>query len=697
MLKKSTIAFMTALTTMLSALTPSVVYAESSAPENVIPERTFSEEFTPYATAPVAYSAEPVQTTTAYNPAAQTVQTTVADTIPEREYYYTTVTYPKDIPDIFPISGKRNITVEAIDRETGEHVDGVQIHLVETENVFSSSVKRDFGTWNTSDSETYVIPDIEYTLDDIYSMFVMTAVIENLPPDYSVTTNVLDYTIDSGAAHWQEVHYYLDTFTIILDKEYHNTFNASCSVIDSTTGKQIQGVETTLWAKTDTLSSEPVETWITSGEDPHIINDIDYSFSVIKPYSDFYLSANLPSGYKLDNNKSAWSSSISISDDFEGTAELTIYAVPETTSVTCWLCEKELTKDEAVNTPVGVWLCQECSDKGIIGTTTTTTTTTSTIIYDYFTTTTAQSTVTQTTARPDTGTCPPFMNGTTQTTVAEIRACYHCGKEINVSDGVITPLGIFLCKECRSMGMGGTTTSAYTNTTQTTLPSYLTSTQTTVSDPYDFFRDVTTTTRNYATDVIAATGMFTAECAVYDSKTGELLPDVELAFVEDNRREIIDMWTSGNESYLIDRNYALAGAYEPEEENYRLIAYRLPDGYVLDKNNFGNMTELRVTTDNPTENTIQFKVYAYKQDNEINTSGGKIIYGDANCDNKVSLADAILIMQVLSNPDQYKLTECGIINADVCNRGDGITPQDAVVIQEIDLQLLSIDDLPVKR
>ncbi|MDE6779876.1 MAG: hypothetical protein K2J40_00240 [Ruminococcus sp.] len=683
MLKKSTVAVMTALTTMLSALTPAAVYAESSAPENTIPERTFSEEFTPYATAPVAYSAEPVQTTTAYNPTSQTVQTTVANTIPEREYYYTTVTYPKDIPDIFPISGKRNITVEAVDRETGEHVDGVQIHLVETEGVFSSSIKRDFGTWNTSDSETYVIPDIEYTLDDIYSMFVMTAVIENLPPDYSVTTNVLDYTIDSGERHWQEVYYDSDTFTIILDKEYHNTFNASCSVIDSTTGKQIQGVEATLYEKTNTVPSKQIETWITSGEDPHIINDIDYSFSIIKPYSDFYLWANLPSGYKIDERKSTWSSSISISDDFEGTAELTIYAVPETNSVTCWLCDKEISKDDAVNTPIGVWLCQECNDKGIIGTTTTTT---RTIIYDYSTTTTAQSTVTQTTVRPDTSTIPQY---TTQTTVAEIRACYHCGKEINVSDGVITPLGIFLCKECRSMGIGGTTTSAYTNTTQTT--------QTTVSTPYDFFKDVTTTTRNDTTDLLRKNGFFTAECAAYDSKTGELLPDVELAFVEDNEREIIEMWDSGSETHSIDIRYFLTGMFQPTEKNYRLIAYGLPDGYALDKNNFGNMTELRVTTDNPAENTIQFKVYAYKQDSEINTSGGKIIYGDANCDNKVGLADAILIMQVLSNPDEYKLTEWGIINADVCNRGDGITPQDAVVIQEIDLQLLSIDDLPVKR
>lgn len=658
MLKKSTVAVMTALTTMLSALTPVTVYAEPSAPENTIPERTFSEEFTPYATAPVVYNAEPVQTSTAYNPDVQTVQTTVADTIPEREYYYTTVTYPNDIPNIFPISGKRNITVEAVDRETGEHVDGVQIHLVETESVFSSSIKRDFGTWNTSDSETYVISDVEYTLDDIYSMFVVTAVIENLPPDYSVVTNIFDHTIDSGERHWQELYYDSDTLTIILDKNYHYNFDASCSVIDITTGKQLQGAEATLWHRSRDGSSEIIETWTTSGEEPHIVNDVDYSLNSLNRYTDFYLSANLPSGYQFDDRNSAWSGSISISDDFEGTAELIIYATPEKVN-------SDTTTYYRTTMP---------------------------------TTTTLQTTVTQTTVATDIGTCPPFMNSTTQTTVAETRACYHCGKEINVSDGVTTPLGIFLCKECRSMGIGGTTTSMYTNTTQTTLPSWLNSnTQTTVAECYDFFKDVTTTTRNDATDFVALSGTFTAECAVYDSETGELLPNVELAFVEDSRREIIDMWTSGNESYLIGRQYALVGAYEPTEENYRLIAYGLPDGYALDESNSGNMTELKVTTDNPAEDTIQFKVYVSRQDNEINTSSGKIIYGDANCDNKTSLADAVLIMQSLSNPNEYQLTEQGGINADVCNRGDGITPMDALVIQEVEINNLSINDLPVTR
>ncbi|MCM1506435.1 MAG: hypothetical protein NC177_04780 [Ruminococcus flavefaciens] len=55
--------------------------------------------------------------------------------------------------------------------------------------------------------------------------------------------------------------------------------------------------------------------------------------------------------------------------------------------------------------------------------------------------------------------------------------------------------------------------------------------------------------------------------------------------------------------------------------------------------------------------------------------------GDANEDGKVTLADAVLIMQSLSNPNEYKLTTKGAYNADVCNTGDGVTPKDALQIQ----------------
>ena len=58
--------------------------------------------------------------------------------------------------------------------------------------------------------------------------------------------------------------------------------------------------------------------------------------------------------------------------------------------------------------------------------------------------------------------------------------------------------------------------------------------------------------------------------------------------------------------------------------------------------------------------------------------------GDANCDGKVTIADAAAILQYLANPDKYKLSEQGAVNADIADTGNGITINDAVTIQKID-------------
>lgn len=70
-------------------------------------------------------------------------------------------------------------------------------------------------------------------------------------------------------------------------------------------------------------------------------------------------------------------------------------------------------------------------------------------------------------------------------------------------------------------------------------------------------------------------------------------------------------------------------------------------------------------------------------------------YGDANCDGTVDLADVVLIMQSLANPDKYgingtdptHLTEQGSLNADCCD-GNGVTTNDAVIIQKYLLKLI---------
>ncbi len=76
-------------------------------------------------------------------------------------------------------------------------------------------------------------------------------------------------------------------------------------------------------------------------------------------------------------------------------------------------------------------------------------------------------------------------------------------------------------------------------------------------------------------------------------------------------------------------------------------------------------------------------------------------YGDANNDGQISLADAVLIMQSIANPDKYgekgtdpnHITAEGKKNGDVAGGGDGITNADALAIQQFMLKMT--DKLPV--
>lgn len=70
-------------------------------------------------------------------------------------------------------------------------------------------------------------------------------------------------------------------------------------------------------------------------------------------------------------------------------------------------------------------------------------------------------------------------------------------------------------------------------------------------------------------------------------------------------------------------------------------------------------------------------------------SAADTLYGDANCDGKVTIADATAIVQALGNEDEYALSEEGKNNADVYNRGDGVSGMDAVSIQKIEAGLLT--------
>ncbi len=78
----------------------------------------------------------------------------------------------------------------------------------------------------------------------------------------------------------------------------------------------------------------------------------------------------------------------------------------------------------------------------------------------------------------------------------------------------------------------------------------------------------------------------------------------------------------------------------------------------------------------------------------VQTDETNVVYGDANEDGNVNISDSVLIMQSIANPDEFKITEQGKNNADVYRRGDGVTNNDALIIQYVEIKTLTVDDLP---
>lgn len=75
------------------------------------------------------------------------------------------------------------------------------------------------------------------------------------------------------------------------------------------------------------------------------------------------------------------------------------------------------------------------------------------------------------------------------------------------------------------------------------------------------------------------------------------------------------------------------------------------------------------------------------------SAGTVTLAGDANCDGKVDISDAVLIKCFLINEKTYSLTAQGKLNADVQGNGNGVNAQDAVSVQKYILK--AITSLPV--
>ena len=69
--------------------------------------------------------------------------------------------------------------------------------------------------------------------------------------------------------------------------------------------------------------------------------------------------------------------------------------------------------------------------------------------------------------------------------------------------------------------------------------------------------------------------------------------------------------------------------------------------------------------------------------------------GDVNLDGKITVSDAVAVLQYIANQNKYSLSDKAKKNADIDGQS-GITGTDAVVIQKVDAGVLKVSDLPLK-
>ena len=81
-----------------------------------------------------------------------------------------------------------------------------------------------------------------------------------------------------------------------------------------------------------------------------------------------------------------------------------------------------------------------------------------------------------------------------------------------------------------------------------------------------------------------------------------------------------------------------------------------------------------------------------QQDNDPKTDN--ILYGDANLDGKVTISDAVAILQYMANSSKYNLNDQAKKNADV-DGNPGVTGSDADVIQKVDAGVYTVSQLPL--
>ena len=155
----------------------------------------------------------------------------------------------------------------------------------------------------------------------------------------------------------------------------------------------------------------------------------------------------------------------------------------------------------------------------------------------------------------------------------------------------------------------------------------------------------------------------------------------------------LSLWQTSTSGKYIGLDHQVALGANGLSLNEFYSSYSPSEGSNLDGGTKGSGST--VSTDTPAKTTSPAPATT-KPDSETTTTPASddILYGDANCDGEVTVADAAAVLQALGNKQKYGLTEKGMKNADCCDPGDGLSTKDALAIQKFTSKIVTV--LPIK-
>lgn len=189
--------------------------------------------------------------------------------------------------------------------------------------------------------------------------------------------------------------------------------------------------------------------------------------------------------------------------------------------------------------------------------------------------------------------------------------------------------------------------------------------------------------------------------------------DQEASFTDGKNQALISEPVKYDDkgTYYIEISWQNCDFYGSRVYQFGLLNKMHPETYdtVWDSSNDYSYSELVSFEDDNDAAAITDKITLYADDKlvwgvepdgtaasaEPVSPDGDILWGDANCDGTVTVADATILLQYLGNKDKYKISEQGRKNADVDGTA-GLSAVDALVIQQADAGVYKLSELPLK-